>query len=95
MKTKKKQDEVQKNELDKYLEDDVEDDHAEFDILNWQKLKAFKYYILSFCMTRDILVIPVSTVSFESIFSTKSRILDSFHSSLSPTIVEALTCVQN
>ena len=46
-------------------------------------------------MTRDILVIPVSTVSFESIFSTKSRILDSFHSSLSPTIVEALTCVQN
>jgi len=24
--------EVQKNELDRYFEDDVEDDHAEFDI---------------------------------------------------------------
>ena len=34
MKTKKKQDEVQKNELDKYLEDNVEDDHPQFDIMN-------------------------------------------------------------
>ncbi|KAH1094092.1 hypothetical protein GYH30_039700 [Glycine max] len=34
MKIKKKQGVVQKNELDRYLEDDVEDDHAEFDILN-------------------------------------------------------------
>ena len=45
--------EVQKNELDMYLEDDVEGDHAEFDILNWWKLKASKYYILS-CMARDV-----------------------------------------
>ena len=52
---------MQKNELDKYLEDDVEDDHAKFNILNWWKLKAFKYYIL-FCMVRDILVIPISTI---------------------------------
>ena len=65
----KKQGKVQKNELDRYLEDDVEDDHAEFDILNWWKLKACKYYILSY-MARDILVIPVSTVSSESTFST-------------------------
>ena len=34
MKIKKKQGEVQKNELYRYLEDDVENDHAEFDILN-------------------------------------------------------------
>ena len=61
MKMKKKQGEVQKNELDRYLEDDVEDDHVEFDILNWWKSKASKYYIFS-CMTRDILVILVSTV---------------------------------
>ena len=73
------------------MEDDVEDDHAEFDILNWWKLKASKYYILS-CMTRDIMTIPVSTVSSESVFSTGDRILYSFHSSLSPTTVEALIC---
>ena len=35
MTMKKKQGEVQKNELDRYLKDDVEDDHVEFDILNW------------------------------------------------------------
>ena len=34
MKMKKKQGGVQKNELDRYLEDDIEDDHSEFDILN-------------------------------------------------------------
>ena len=55
----------QKNGLDMYLEDDVEDDHVEFDILNWWKLKASKYYIPS-CMTRDILVMLVYNVSFES-----------------------------
>ena len=54
------------NELDKYLEDDVEDDHAKFNILNWWKLKAFKYYIL-YCMARDILVIPVYTISYLSL----------------------------
>ena len=53
--------ELQKNELDRYLEEDAKDDHTEFDILNWWKLKAFKYYIL-FCMVRDILVIPISTI---------------------------------
>ena len=55
---------MQKNELDRYLEDDVEDDHSEFDILNWWKLKISKYYILSY-VTRDILVILVSIISFE------------------------------
>jgi len=34
-KVKKKKGEVQKNKLDRYLEDDVEDNHPEFDILNW------------------------------------------------------------
>jgi len=46
-------------------------------------------------MTRDILIILVCTVSSEFVFSTWSRILDSFYSSLSPTTVEALICVQN
>jgi len=94
MKMKKKQGEVQKNELDRYLEDDVEDDHVEFDILNWWKSKASKYYIFS-CMTRDILVILVYVVSSKSAFSIDGRILDSFRSSSSSTIVEAPICAQN
>ena len=88
MKMKKNQGEVQKNKVDKQFEDDVEDDHPKFDILNWWKLITFKYYIIS-CMTRDILTINVS------IFSIEDKILDSFCSSLSSTIVETLICVQN
>ncbi|KAG5061801.1 hypothetical protein JHK85_002984 [Glycine max] len=65
----KKLGEVQKNELDRYLENDVEDDHIKFYILNRWKLKASKYYILSY-MARDILVIHISIVSSESAFNT-------------------------
>ncbi|GFP86727.1 putative ac transposase [Phtheirospermum japonicum] len=45
-------------------------------------------------MARDILVILVSTVSIESAFSTSSRVLDQFCSSLGPKMVEALVCDQ-
>ena len=85
----------QKNELNRYLEDDVEDDHPKFDIFNWWKFKASKYYIFS-CMNRYIFVIHVSyIVSSEFVFSIRDRILDSFRSFLSPTIIDALICAQN
>ena len=75
MKMKKKQGEVQKNELNRYLEDDVEDDHPKFDIFNWWKFKASKYYIFS-CMNRYIFVIHVSyIVSSEFVFSIRDRMI--------------------
>ena len=46
-------------------------------------------------MARDVLVIPISTVTFESAFSTDGRALDSFHTSLTPKMVEALTRTQD
>ena len=46
-------------------------------------------------MARDILAIPISTVAFESAFSTSGHILDAFRNSLSPKTVEALVCSQN
>ncbi|KAK1383621.1 hypothetical protein POM88_021356 [Heracleum sosnowskyi] len=46
-------------------------------------------------MARDVLAIPVSTVASESTFSTSGRILDSFRSSLSPKMLEALVCTQS
>nr|DAD33337.1 TPA_asm: hypothetical protein HUJ06_012188 [Nelumbo nucifera] len=43
-------------------------------------------------MARDLLAMHVSTVAFESAFSTGGRVLDSFHSSLTPRMVEAIIC---
>ena len=42
----------------------------------------------------DILIILVSTVSLDSTFSTTGRILDNRRTSLTPKMVEVLTCVK-
>ncbi|KAI3740220.1 hypothetical protein L2E82_30644 [Cichorium intybus] len=46
-------------------------------------------------MARDILAIPVSTVASESVFSTSGRVLDTFRSSLTAKVIEALICTQD
>jgi hypothetical protein len=94
MNVKKKQRDVQRTELERYLEDGLEDTSPTFNILTWWKGKTNKYNVLS-RIARDILAIPVSTVSSESAFSTGGRVLDSFRSSLNPSTVEALICTQN
>ncbi|KAK1407656.1 hypothetical protein QVD17_39277 [Tagetes erecta] len=53
-----------------------------------------KYPVLA-KMARDIFSIPVSTVASESAFSTGGRVLDSFQTSLTPKMVEALVCAQD
>ena len=83
-----------KSELDRYLLKSSEDpDMEDFDILMWWKMNSSRYRVLS-QIARDVLVI-VSTIAFESVFSTGGRVLDSFCSSLSPNTVEALICTQN
>ena len=57
-------------------------------------MNASKYPILSH-IARDVMAMPISTISSESAFSTGGRVLDHFRSSLSPKIVEALICTQN
>ncbi|CAN0924830.1 Putative AC transposase [Linum grandiflorum] len=84
-----------RTELELYLKADREpyDPKSKhmFDILGWWKTNSVKYPILS-DIARDILAVPISTVPSESAFSTGGRVLDSFRSSLSPQIVEALIC---
>ena len=67
-----------KSEIGKYLLDNLEKLES-YDILNWWKLNASNYPILS-KMARDILAIPISTVASESAFSTSGCILDAFRS---------------
>ena len=84
-----------KNVVDKYLEKPCEEFYgARFDILEWWKLNAAKYNVLS-AIARDVLAVPVTTVPSESAFSTGGRILDPFRSALSPTVVEGLICLKN
>ena len=82
-----------KSKIGKYLLDNLEK-LGSYDILDWWKLNASKYPILS-KMERDILTIPISTVASESLFSTSERIIDAFTSSLFPKTMEALVCSQN
>ncbi|XP_031099749.1 zinc finger BED domain-containing protein DAYSLEEPER-like [Ipomoea triloba] len=58
------------------------------------QIKKQRFPVLS-KMARDLLVVPISTVASESAFSTSGRELDSFRSSLTPKIVEALVCAQD
>ena len=84
-----------KSELDRYLLESSKDpDVEDFDILMWWKMNSSRYRVLS-QIAYDVFAIFVSTVAFESAFSTGGRVLDSFRSSLSPNTVEALICTQN
>ncbi|KAA0068144.1 zinc finger BED domain-containing protein RICESLEEPER 2-like isoform X3 [Cucumis melo var. makuwa] len=64
------------------------------DLLTWWKVNSSRFKIIS-QVARDIYSIPISTVPFESAFSTGGRVLDSFRSSLTPQTAEALICAQN
>ena len=83
------------NDIDRYLaEETVNPMTSSFNILLWWRDHSQKFTVLSM-IAKDVLAIPVSTVASESAFSTSGRILDSFRSSLSPKMVEALVCTQN
>jgi hypothetical protein len=83
-----------KSEIDQYYLEDVESPNANFDILNWWNVNLTKFSILS-KIAWDVLVIPVTTVALESVFSTKGCVLDPFMSFLAPKTIEVLVCTQN
>ncbi|XP_028779151.1 zinc finger BED domain-containing protein DAYSLEEPER-like [Neltuma alba] len=83
-----------KSELEQYLEDPLLPSAEEFDILSWWRLNRLKYPTLS-TMASDILSIPVSTLSADSVFDTKLRNMNCSRSSLSSMTLEALICAKD
>jgi hypothetical protein len=69
-----------KSEFEKYLSEDNEDDSKSFDILAWWKLNESRFPIVS-RLAHDVLTIPISTMSSESVFSTGGRVLHDFRTS--------------
>ncbi|XP_073033697.1 zinc finger BED domain-containing protein RICESLEEPER 2-like [Primulina eburnea] len=83
-----------KTKLDSYLGEENEVKNEQFGILLWWKMNEPRLPTLAE-MTRNMLAIPISAVASESAFSIGGRILDSFKSSLTPKLVQALVCVQD
>ena len=82
-------------ELTTYLDSDnvtaYEDD---FDLLLWWRDHKLTYPVLSI-MARDIMAVPVSTVSSESCFSLTGRIIEERRRRLLPEHVEMLACIKD
>lgn len=83
-----------KPELDQYLEESVLPRMQEFDVLGWWKDNEKTYPTLS-RMASDILCIPVSTVSKDSVFDMTCKKIDKYRCSLRPSTLEALTCAKD
>jgi hypothetical protein len=82
-------------ELSAYLDsDNVTSYEDDFDILVWWCDHKLTYPVLSI-MARDIMSVPVSTVSSESCFSLTGRIIEERRRRLLPKNVEMLTCLKD
>lgn len=82
------------SELDRYLEESLLPRVQDFDVLGWWKVNRSKYPTLS-KLASDVLSIPLSTVSSESVFDVRERKMDSYQSSLGDTTLQALICTKD
>ena len=83
------------SELASYLDcDTVSQLDDEFDIMQWWHEHKLTYSVLS-VLAKDILTVPVSTISSESTFSLTGRIIEERRRRLNPETVETLTCIKD
>ena len=80
--------------MDRFLNENDAKDDGDFDVLIWWKLNSHRFPILSH-MACDVLVAPISTVASKSFFSIDGHVLDTYRSSLTPKLVQALICTHD
>ncbi|KAM3324154.1 hypothetical protein P3S67_005305 [Capsicum chacoense] len=83
-----------KSELGKYLAGESEPDSEQFDILGWWKVNEPRFTTLAE-MARDVLAIPISSVTSACACSTGGQVIDPFRSLLTPKLVQSLICLQD
>ncbi|CAF1925831.1 BnaC05g11600D [Brassica napus] len=83
-----------KTEMDQYLDDTLVLMSDSFDVLGWWKLNSINYPILS-KIAVDLLSVPFSTVSPDSVFDTEVKQMDSYKASLPRVTLEALLCTKD
>ena len=83
------------SELVSYLDcDTVSQLDDDFNLLNWWHEHKLTYPVLSI-MAKDILTVPISTISSESTFSMTGRIIEERRRRLKAEMVEMLTCIKD
>ena len=82
--------------MDLYLEEPrlEKKQNLKLEVLSWWKEHYNRFPELSL-MARDLMSIPITTVAFESSFSTGKNILTSYRSRLLPENVEATLCTKS
>ncbi|PLW29096.1 hypothetical protein PCASD_19757 [Puccinia coronata f. sp. avenae] len=86
------------SEIDLYLQEptvEIEANGApKLDLLGWWKINQLQFPTLA-QLAKTILTAPMTSIAYESAFSSGGRILSDFRSKLDPTTVEALVCGQD
>ncbi|XP_051200332.1 zinc finger BED domain-containing protein RICESLEEPER 2 isoform X1 [Lolium perenne] len=80
-----------RDELQRYLDEDFHPRTPDFDILKWWAVNSARYPTLG-NIARDVLPVPASSIASESAFSTCRRVITDHRSSLAAETVEALMC---
>lgn len=83
-----------KTELDQYLEETLTPRSEDFNVLSWWRLNSTNYPTLSM-MAVDLLSVPFTTVSPDSVFETEVKQMNSYRTSLSRVTLEALLCTKD
>jgi hypothetical protein len=85
----------QSSELSSYLDSDpISDFDDDFNILSWWRDHRRLYPVLSI-LAKDIMTVPVSTISSESTFSLVGRVIEERRRSLTCEMVEMLSCLKD